>query len=150
MKWAGCAARLGSAGAEAAARVNRALSLGWWEVSLIKAARAWSGSTGLGGPWSFIWGSGRTATGLETAQVVWPFVLQSFDQLISKRQAVITPTSRHCQEVLFLWAPRLYPLLLGRPRGEGVKVSCFPAFVSSALGGSKSIFFAKTLEPWCL
>ena len=70
-----------------------------------------------GGPWSFIWGSGRTATGLETAQVVWPFVLQSFDQLISKRQAVITPTSWHCQEVLFLWAPRLYPLL---PLGEGV------------------------------
>lgn len=47
VEWAGCAAWLGSVGAEAAAGINKELMLGWCEVSLIEAAWGCKRSTRL-------------------------------------------------------------------------------------------------------
>ena len=124
MEWAGCAARLGSAGAEAGAGVNKNVyARGGGKSGLSKLQGVVVGALGWESLVFRLVQSRSAGFGVRDSPAVWPFIFLNLGCLVSKTRMVITPTSRWCWEVktsAFLWAPCLDPLLQLRRRDEGV------------------------------
>lgn len=149
MGQAGCAAWLHSAGAQAAAGINKELTAEWGEVSLMEAAWGCRGSTELGvlspQPGAVV---GTQDLGLRAAQAVWPFIFLNLGCLSCDMGMVTTPTSWgwRAKIVAFLWAP----CLLARGgnasdlEGKVGGVSCLPGFLPPSL---RAQFLPRPLSP---
>lgn len=127
MEWAGCAAQLGSAGAEAGAGVNKNVFVrGGGKSGLSKLQGFAVGALGWETLVIHLVQSGSPGFGVRDSPAVWPFIFLSLRCLVSEMRMVITPTSWWCREVktsAFLWAPCLAPLLQlrrGDQGGQGV------------------------------